>query len=273
MRHVSNGIVAAALALLAGAAGAAGPPSGPLTKCPVDAVVSGAGCMDKYEASVWRVPNPTTANTKLVAKIQSGKVTVADLTAGGATQLGVAGPDYAPCAASGQNCANDIYAVSLPGVTPAAFLTWFQAQAACTNAGKRLPSNAATARPTATPIARCRWSSRDPAAAASRRAAPSTWWATCTSGWPTGCRDRRRAEPGAPASARQATTSVWPEHAPRMNPVRCCAAATSAAGRVPVRSPSLATAGCHARSSASASAAPASPVDLIDAVDVADARS
>jgi formylglycine-generating enzyme required for sulfatase activity len=142
MRHVSNGVMAAALALLAGAAGAAGPPSGPLRKCPVDAVVSGAGCMDKYEASVWRVPNPTTANTKLVAKIQSGKVTVADLTAGGATQLGVAGPDYAPCAASGQNCANDIYAVSLPGVTPAAFLTWFQAQAACTNAGKRLPSSA-----------------------------------------------------------------------------------------------------------------------------------
>jgi formylglycine-generating enzyme required for sulfatase activity len=142
MRHVANGIMAAALVLLVGAAGAAGPPGGPLTKCPVDAVVSGAGCMDKYEASVWRVPNPTTANTKLVVKIRSGKVTVADLTAGGATQLGVAGPDYAPCAASGQNCANDIYAVSLPGVTPATFITWFQAQQACANADKRLPSSA-----------------------------------------------------------------------------------------------------------------------------------
>jgi formylglycine-generating enzyme required for sulfatase activity len=32
--------------------------------------------------------------------------------------------------------------VSLPGVTPWASLTWFQAQEACTNAGKRLPSNA-----------------------------------------------------------------------------------------------------------------------------------
>ncbi len=50
--------------------------------------------------------------------------------------------DYAPCAKNGQNCANDIYAVSLPAVTPSAFITWFQAQEACTNAGKRLPSNA-----------------------------------------------------------------------------------------------------------------------------------
>ena len=74
MRHISNGtaVAAAVVLLLAGAAGAAGPPSGPLTRCPVDAVVSGTGCMDKYEASVWRVPNPTTANKALVAKIQQG---------------------------------------------------------------------------------------------------------------------------------------------------------------------------------------------------------
>jgi hypothetical protein len=79
MRHVSNGIVAGS----AGAAGGRGrgrSPSGPLTKCPVDAVVSGAGCMDKYEASVWRVPNPTTTNKGLVAKIQQGKATAALLT-------------------------------------------------------------------------------------------------------------------------------------------------------------------------------------------------
>jgi hypothetical protein len=48
---------------------------------------------------------------------------------------------YAPCTDSGQNCANDIY-VSLPGVTPSASVTWFQAQEACANAGKRLPTNA-----------------------------------------------------------------------------------------------------------------------------------
>ena len=98
--------------------------------------------MDKYEASVWRVPNPTTANVGLVKRIQKGKATATDLAVGGATQLGVASDDYAPCADSGQNCANDIYAVSLPQVTPSSRLTWFQAQIACENAAKRLPSNA-----------------------------------------------------------------------------------------------------------------------------------
>ena len=48
----------------------------------------------------------------------------------------------APCADSVQNCANDIYAVSLPSVTPSAYITWFQAQQACKTAAKRLPSNA-----------------------------------------------------------------------------------------------------------------------------------
>ncbi len=143
MRQVSRVItVSAALMLLASTAGAGGPPSGPLKKCPVDAVVSGTVCMDKYEASVWRVPLATTLNAGLVKKIQKGKATAADLTAGGATQLGVASDDYTPCADSGQNCADDIYAVSLPGVTPSAYVTWFQAQAACENSRKRLPSNA-----------------------------------------------------------------------------------------------------------------------------------
>jgi formylglycine-generating enzyme required for sulfatase activity len=123
-------------------AGAGGPPSRALKKCPADSVVSGAGCMDKYEASVWRVPKPTTTNKRLVAKIQAGKATAAELAAGSATQLGAVAFDYAPCAESGQNCVNDIYAVSLPGVLPSARITWFQAQQACTNAGKRLPSNA-----------------------------------------------------------------------------------------------------------------------------------
>src|SRR5215468_8716089 len=108
MRHIFSNGIALAVALLAGTAGAAGPPSGPLTKCPVDAVVSGAGCLDKYEASVWRVPNSSTTNATLVRKIQLGRATRADLTAGGATQLGTASPDYAPCTANGQNCANDI---------------------------------------------------------------------------------------------------------------------------------------------------------------------
>jgi len=110
--------------------------------CGPDAVPAGAVCMDRYEGSVWRVPNPNTTNAPLVAKIQLGTATAADLTAGGATPLGTLGDDYAPCAADGQNCADDIYAVSLPAVVPAANLTWFQAQEACANAGKRLPTSA-----------------------------------------------------------------------------------------------------------------------------------
>ena len=144
MRTVWRGItVSAALVLLASTAGAGGPPSGVLKKCPVDGVVSGAGCMDKYEASVWRVPAPTGINKGLVVKIQGGKATAADLAAGGATQLGIGfTDDYAPCVDSGQNCSDDIYAVSLPAVPPSASITWFQSQAACENARKRLPSNA-----------------------------------------------------------------------------------------------------------------------------------
>ena len=56
--------------------------------------------------------------------------------------MGTEFDDYAPCTGNGQNCANDIYAVSLKGVTPAAFITWFQAQEACANAHKRLPTSA-----------------------------------------------------------------------------------------------------------------------------------
>ena len=129
-----------ALLLVASTAGAQG--ARPLTKCPADSVVSGTVCMDKYEASVWRVPNATTTNKRLVQKLQQGKATAALLAAGGATQVGNGTNDYAPCAASGQNCTDDIFAASLPGVSPSDYVTWFQAQAACENARKRLPSNA-----------------------------------------------------------------------------------------------------------------------------------
>ncbi len=108
--------------------------------CPPDSVRSGDICIDKYEASVWRIPPGATT---LVQQVQGGTATLVDLVAGGATQLGIGfTDDYAPCADSGQNCTDDIYAVSLPGVTPSAYITWFQAQAACENARKRLPSNA-----------------------------------------------------------------------------------------------------------------------------------
>jgi formylglycine-generating enzyme required for sulfatase activity len=136
--------ISLAVGLVMGVATAAGAefPTTPVRKCGPDAVVAGTVCLDRYEASVWRVPNPTTTNASLVRKIQLGRATRADLTAGGATQLGTASDDYAPCTNNGQNCADDIYAVSLPSEIPSTDITWFQAQEACANSGKRLPTNA-----------------------------------------------------------------------------------------------------------------------------------
>jgi formylglycine-generating enzyme required for sulfatase activity len=110
--------------------------------CGPDAVPAGTVCLDRYEESVWRVPNPNTTNAALVAKIRLGTAILSDLTAAGATQLGTVIDDYAPCSANGQNCADDVYAVSLALAIPASNNTWFQAQEACANSGKRLPTSA-----------------------------------------------------------------------------------------------------------------------------------
>ena len=112
--------------------------------CPPDSVRSGPTCMDKYEALVLRIPptNPAgKSNASLINKVKTGTVTAAILTAAGATRLGESSDDYAPCNDNGTNC-TDVFAVSLPGVTPSVYITWFQAQQACKNSGKRLPSNA-----------------------------------------------------------------------------------------------------------------------------------
>ena len=86
-----------------------------------------------------------TTDLALIAKIQDGTVTLADLTTppGVAVQHGLASGDLAVagCPDTGNGCL-DFYAVSIAGVTPSAFLNWFQAVAAARNAGKRLPTNA-----------------------------------------------------------------------------------------------------------------------------------
>src|SRR5262245_59538894 len=129
MRNVT--MVSRAVALVTSAASAA-------STCGPDAVLVGAVCLDRYEATVWKVPNPTTTNAGLVKKITLGTATRADLTAGGAIRV-IARNE---CSRSGQNCGNDIYAVSLSSEFPSGFITWFQAQEACANAGKRLPTSA-----------------------------------------------------------------------------------------------------------------------------------
>jgi sulfatase-modifying factor enzyme 1/collagen triple helix repeat protein len=81
-------------------------------------------CVDKYEASVWSQPPDANGNPQ-------------------GTQFGVTTNDY-PCSANGNNCSSGstmIFAVSVPGVTPSANITWFQAQQACANVGKRLLRN------------------------------------------------------------------------------------------------------------------------------------
>jgi formylglycine-generating enzyme required for sulfatase activity len=141
-RSIVKGSLAVGLVMGVASAAAAGFPQTAVRRCGPDAVVAGTVCLDRYEASVWRVPNPTTTSALLVARIQQGRATQANLTAGGATQLGTKGDDYARCADDGQSCANDIYAVSLASEIPSSHITWFQAQEACANAGKRLPTSA-----------------------------------------------------------------------------------------------------------------------------------
>jgi formylglycine-generating enzyme required for sulfatase activity len=75
----------------------------------------GPVCIDRYEVSVWSSPT-------------------------GGTRYGASSDNY-PCNDNGQNCDN-IYARSVAGVTPSRFITYFQAQRALANSGKRLPTNA-----------------------------------------------------------------------------------------------------------------------------------
>src|SRR5436309_9132273 len=66
--------------------GPGGPPGPPAGQCPTESsVLVGALCVDKFEASVWSIPE---GNQALVALVQQGTATLDDLTFGGATQHG-----------------------------------------------------------------------------------------------------------------------------------------------------------------------------------------
>jgi hypothetical protein len=80
---------------------------------PTDEMVRVGGvCIDKYEASLWDAP--------VGGNLITGAI---------------------PCSPTGRNCTN-IYARSVAGVPPRFSVTWFQAQQALANSGKRLPTNA-----------------------------------------------------------------------------------------------------------------------------------
>ncbi|HUG74505.1 MAG TPA: SUMF1/EgtB/PvdO family nonheme iron enzyme [Acidimicrobiia bacterium] len=88
----------------------------PLGDCPTmdpsdEMIWVGGVCIDKYEASIWDTP------------VGGDQITGA-----------------IPCSPDGQDCDN-IYARSVAGVEPAANITWFQAQQALANSGKRLITN------------------------------------------------------------------------------------------------------------------------------------
>ncbi len=85
-----------------------------IAECPGDMSPVGTFCIDTHEASVWNVAT-------------GGTVGVDELTS-------------AACNANGNDCLN-IFAQSRAGVFPAVNFTWFQAQQACANVGKRLPTN------------------------------------------------------------------------------------------------------------------------------------
>ena len=112
--------------------------------CPPNMVKSGTICVDKYESSVWQIAS---TNTALIEHIRKGTVTLDELqTTGSTQQVGLSNGDIEAntiygCLQTGSGCTN-IYSVSVPGVLPSRFITWFQAGAACRNASKRLPTNA-----------------------------------------------------------------------------------------------------------------------------------
>ncbi|MCI0454421.1 MAG: SUMF1/EgtB/PvdO family nonheme iron enzyme [Candidatus Dadabacteria bacterium] len=78
--------------------------------CPDDMVEVGDFCIDKYEAQVVDSDGNPAAPTD--------------------------------CSENGNDCTGMIFARSVAGVTPSGSFTWFQAQQACLNVGKRLPTNA-----------------------------------------------------------------------------------------------------------------------------------
>jgi len=109
--------------------------------CSPDAVQVGPTCIDKYEASVWSIPP---LQRDLIARIKVGLLTLADLTAGVATQVSPADsctPAFPARFPATGNWTAPLYAVSIPGVHPTACATWFQAEQACALSGKRLLTN------------------------------------------------------------------------------------------------------------------------------------
>ena len=112
-------------------------PSTAMAQCPAGMVESGSACVDKYEASMWKI-----FDERCIKMVQEGKPISGPCLAG-AVQVGINGIDYtdALCHFNGGGCTN-IFALSLPGVIPARSIHYFIALAACRNSHKYLLTSA-----------------------------------------------------------------------------------------------------------------------------------
>ena len=112
-------------------------PSLARAQCPGGMVQSGATCVDAFEASLWKV-----TEVSCIMLIRNGRELPPPCLQQ-SVQVGINGVDYTDgqCQFNGGGCKN-IFALSLPGVTPARSINYFIAAAACRNSGKRLPTNA-----------------------------------------------------------------------------------------------------------------------------------
>jgi formylglycine-generating enzyme required for sulfatase activity len=112
--------------------------------CPLDAAAVGPTCVDRYEASVWAIPE---GNEAVLQKLRAGSVTLADLRAAKAEQRGAIprsgceGDEYGRAFPPTGNWKEPLYAASVAGVPPSTCLSWFQAEQACRLSGKRLLTN------------------------------------------------------------------------------------------------------------------------------------
>jgi hypothetical protein len=112
-------------------------PSAAFAQCPGSMVENGSTCIDRFEASLWKV-----TDINCIRLIREGRELPPPCLAA-SVQVGINGVDYtdAECKFNGGGCKN-VFALSIPGVIPARSINYFIAAAACRNSGKRLPSNA-----------------------------------------------------------------------------------------------------------------------------------
>lgn len=155
-------------------------------RCPPDQAPVGPVCVDKYEASVWALPD----DPVFVRKATLGRLTAAELQAAGARQLGIipegtcTGEEYGPDFPRNGQWQKPLYALSIAGVLPSTCITWFQAEQACRLSGKRLLTNQEwQAAAAGTPDPNDRDDALTTCVTASDFAAPSGSRSRCVSNW------------------------------------------------------------------------------------------